>query len=425
MESMDSAKPLTLLLIAGHHNADNIAAQRFRGLLQYMDPARIRTVVFTRGGPLSSTPSRAAETIEVAGTPSSSKVSKGYLIALMHQTLTPWLPTPPGLPADGWGRAATQAAEEVIDRERNAGRECIVLGSFCPLDAIVAATTAARRKHAPLVLDFRDGLGFEPFGNQTAAGMAAKRLLESSMCRRAQALLTVSTPLVDYLQARFPQTPVTLLANGFDPQEIATRDGHIEAVVSRYKRRMDDERSVLLGHFGRLSRSDPRSVFALDRLVRSIAALAPTLRQRLHLLFMGDLDGEDIARIERLQCRVSILRPRAKPWALALMRQCNALLLLTSDRRSVATGKLFDYLGVGSKVLHLTMTENEASRILRHSGIAHHSINLAEAQMNSDQWASFLALAPEEPKHLDTYSKPAQAKLLEQLIVRLGKDSQP
>lgn len=56
--------------------------------------------------------------------------------------------------------------------------------------------------------------------------------------------------------------------------------------------------------------------------------------------------------------------------SLALQRSADVLLLLTSNNRGVATGKLFEYLGAGRPILALA-DGNEAARIVRetHSGI--------------------------------------------------------
>jgi hypothetical protein len=417
---MNASVPITMILVAAHHNTDNIAAQRYRGLLRYLERSRVRTIVITREGSSTEQPESVVETVVVPGTPFTADSGKTYLVALGQLAFAPGLPLGGAIAPDSWGLKAAKVAADITRREQDAGQRCVIFGSFCPLDAIVAATAAARETGAPLVLDFRDGLGFESFGMQGTASVAVKRLFEARLCRQASALISVSEPLVGYLRARFPNVSVELLPNGFDPAEFTQRDHQIQAVLARYTRRLHRPGSIVIGHFGRLGLSDPGTTAALAALAAAVGDADVALRERLHLVFMGELTASEQAMIRAMDCRVTLLKQRRKPWALALMRACDGLLLLTSDRSSVATGKLFDYLAISSRVLHISLTRNEAAKLLDQTALSHVWIDASERPMSQADWEAFCSLEPNSQPDIQRFSKVEQAAQLELLLQRAG-----
>ena len=48
-------KKINLFVFAAHHLAGNIAAQRFKSLLKYLDPTKYRIFVFARDVPAAMT----------------------------------------------------------------------------------------------------------------------------------------------------------------------------------------------------------------------------------------------------------------------------------------------------------------------------------------------------------------------------------
>jgi glycosyltransferase involved in cell wall biosynthesis len=412
--------PITIVLILGHHNASNVAAGRYRGLLPHLNVDLVRTVVITRDGPLASERGGASLVRVVPGEVFSSKVGKRYLLSLIVQLIRPAFSRLGYLIApDSWALGAARTAREVILCERARGRSVVVLGSFCPLDAIVAATCAATAERVPLLLDFRDGLGFESIGSNGWLAIAIKRRLEARMCRRASRVFTVSSPLVTYLRGRYPGLPVDLLRNGYDPVVEFALGHRSYAAMQAFRQRRVRCDVCLIGYFGRISSSDPGARDALQALVDWLRNTKPELRERLHFLFMGELTLEDLALIKRIECDATVLRQRPRMQAINAMRCCDALLLLSSNRRSVATGKLFDYLAVGKKILQVTMARNEASSLLKDSGIAHLTIDATKEAAGDSGWQQFLSMAPRATRHPEDYSMRAQARLFQESLLHV------
>jgi glycosyltransferase involved in cell wall biosynthesis len=101
--------------------------------------------------------------------------------------------------------------------------------------------------------------------------------------------------------------------------------------------------------------------------LRRLKAETPEAAKRLEIVFAGPLSTEEHELIDAPDLR-GLVRPVGqlpRPRALALQRLADSLLVITegSRRRSVATGKLFEYLAAGKPVLVLG-EETEAARIV-------------------------------------------------------------
>jgi glycosyltransferase involved in cell wall biosynthesis len=101
---------------------------------------------------------------------------------------------------------------------------------------------------------------------------------------------------------------------------------------------------------------------ALHRLARD----DPDTTARLRMVIAGRLREDEAARLSApdLQPLVHIAGALPRLEAIALQRQADALLLVTSHHKSIATGKLFEYLTAGVPILALA-GDNEAARIVR------------------------------------------------------------
>jgi glycosyltransferase involved in cell wall biosynthesis len=118
----------------------------------------------------------------------------------------------------------------------------------------------------------------------------------------------------------------------------------------------------MLVHTGTLSGGrDAEPLFQALQLVQAEAG-----SRRFRLVHAGSLTTEErslVARtgVQDLFEHVGVL-PRAR--ALALQRQADALVLLTSRRSSEATSKVYEYMASGRPILALAQN-NEAERIVR------------------------------------------------------------
>jgi glycosyltransferase involved in cell wall biosynthesis len=117
-----------------------------------------------------------------------------------------------------------------------------------------------------------------------------------------------------------------------------------------------------------LARVTPRPLLEALRVLKREE---PELSNRLEVVFAGSLTEEeqDLLAAPDLDGTVRAAGWVERPRALRLQRAADSLLLLTegSSRRSVATGKLYEYLLAGRPVLVLG-EETEAARIVAETG---------------------------------------------------------
>jgi glycosyltransferase involved in cell wall biosynthesis len=250
-------------------------------------------------------------------------------------------------------------AEQRLTRDRF---DCVITTSP-PQSAHLVGLRVGRRG-VPWIAEFRDGWRFEPARHDWPfrAQRAFDGRLERLVARRADALVAVTTPIADDLEQRYARG-VELITNGFDPEDAdAAVDGRPDALLD--PDRLSIVHTGSMGFTGATARP-------LVEAIRQLRAEEPEVATRLELVFAGLLSTDeaellgssDLAGI--IRCVGSLDRPSA----LQLQRAADVLLVVTegSRRRSVATGKLFEYLTADRPILVLG-EETEAARIVTSSG---------------------------------------------------------
>jgi glycosyltransferase involved in cell wall biosynthesis len=218
---------------------------------------------------------------------------------------------------------------------------------------------ALRAAGTPWIADLRDGWTFDPPHAPwpTRAQSAFDALLERRMLGRADRVVAVTAPIADDLTHRL-ERPVTVITNGFDPDEMPAKAGPT----------LDPTRHSLV-HTGRLNvvGRSPHAFF--DGLVEYLNRRPEGARQ-LEIVLAGPVsaDQKRLMADPRLDGLVRSVGSLDRPTTLALQRNADTLLVLVEGNdarpaRSVATGKLFEYLGAGRPVLVLG-DDSEAARIV-------------------------------------------------------------
>jgi glycosyltransferase involved in cell wall biosynthesis len=219
----------------------------------------------------------------------------------------------------------------------------------------------------------------------------------------------VTEPIAEDFRRRFGQR-VELITNGFDPEESsAAAENDV----------LDPTRHSLV-HTGRMAAAgrSPEPVLAG---LRQLRAESPAVAEQLELVFAGPLsaDEQELLAAPDLQGLVRSLGQLPRPRVLALQRAADSLLIITegSRRRSVATGKLFEYLAAGRPVLVLG-EETEAARIVADAG-AGFSVSATDAGAIA---ASLRRLVESpldsgaSPHDISPYAYPALAQRLGELV---------
>jgi glycosyltransferase involved in cell wall biosynthesis len=266
----------------------------------------------------------------------------------------------PDIYAVTWAPAAARAMRRIV-RERRI--DAVITSS--PKDSTHLAGLSLRMSRAAWLAEFRDGWMYESTRKRfpTGAQRALDGWLESLVVRRADATVSVTDALTDYFRRRY-RVDAACVTNGWDP-ELADEGSHENSPSSDVPR----ERPVRLAYTGSLGTGSGRYASAgLFEALRRLAHESPEVASRLEVLMAGRRTTRDVELLASLDCGGVIRHigdiPRAD--AIRLQRSADALLLIGSDT-TVATGKLFEYLGADRPILHVGRA-GAAARILDETG---------------------------------------------------------
>jgi glycosyltransferase involved in cell wall biosynthesis len=319
-----------------------------------------------------------------------------------------------------WLVRALAEADRLCAKKLAAGEPCAVIGTYSPVDALIAAACLASRHRIACLQDFRDGLVFEPLGKPGWLRAWMRELIEGRVVETADLITSVSHPLVDDFQQRYPDKVTAMLPNGYDPVDFASFGNHsgdgtrAAAILARHV----PAGALLIGHFGRIGASDGSASKSLDYLVDTLNESAEVAKS-MHVMFVGELTKSELASLERARFSFSAPGQLERTLALQLMKRCDKLLLLTGSRASCATGKLFEYLAAGADIVCISGVRNEATAILAETG-AGQTLLTSQGALGGD--ALRKALAPSTTNtHRDiaAYSKVVQADRLDQWISKM------
>lgn len=306
------------------------------------------------------------------------------------------------------------ALAELVRRSRVTPVDCLVTTGPPSSTHLLGFVPGWRRPRAGVWLaDFRDGWRFEPPAEAiwpTRLQDGADALLEARVARHADLAIGVTRPiaqdLADRLGARAAWIP-----NGWDPDldaEVRATEPPAGATRSGW---------ATLAHTGTLSGPWGRDPRPLLRAIARVNAERSSPPLRLVLAGRRTSEDERMLRDSGLGDAVVHLGLVERRQALALQRSADALVLITSDNRSEATGKLFEYLAAGTPIVALARG-NEAARIITETGTG-----IAVARDDDDAIAAALrrvasgALAREyAPRDLERFRYPAPALTVERLV---------
>lgn len=417
---------INLFVFAAHHLSNNIAAQRFKGLLKYLDTTKYRVFVFARGDEMVTPDPQIAEAKGVAvyaipGHCVGSELSSWASLPILATAFFRSLPFALARGAAGsrqWLVAALAQADRLCREKLQAGERCVVIGSYSPVDSLIAAASLSARHDVACIQDFRDGLVFESLGRRGWLAGLVRGIIERRVVSTRGLITSVSGPLVDDFKRRYPDKPVAMLPNGYDPEDFAALD-HDQA-------RSEQAEALLaatvppgwqvIGHFGRIGASDSSASKSLEYFVEAMNQDEESSTHKRMVIFAGELTAFEKAVLERAQFPVAMLGQVERGLALQLMRRCDRLLLLTGSRASCATGKLFEYLAVGADVICVSGIRNAATAILAESRAGQSILTSQGSQGVLKLQRAMAASDALGQRNIAAYSKVEQARVLDQWL---------
>jgi glycosyltransferase involved in cell wall biosynthesis len=258
-----------------------------------------------------------------------------------------------------WVPFAARLARRLV---RDGRVDCVITSSAYESNHLVAL--ALGRQRPAWVADFRDGWTFHPWKPPfpTAAQRRLDRSLERRVVQTADRVVVVQRPVGEDFRSRLG-VDAAYIPNGWDPElEDEARGAEPPAV--------DADRFTLV-HTGKLSGGWGRHPGPLFEALARLRSEDPEAGERIELVLAGRRDSEEQRLIDALELggMVRHVGELSRAQALALQRQADALVLLTS--KSLVwelPGKVFEYMGARRPVLALA-SGNEAARVVEESGI--------------------------------------------------------
>jgi glycosyltransferase involved in cell wall biosynthesis len=256
----------------------------------------------------------------------------------------------------GWVRPVLAACSRL-----RPGAVDVILASGSPFPAFGAACRLGRRLHARVVLDYRDLWTMAPHAQRPAPARVVR--IEQDCLRQAAGVWVVSAGMARCLADRFGcHDKTSVVTNGFDP---------------------DDFRDVVPAVF-----AQPTVVYA-GKFYSPIRVIHPVLEaiarvnrqglpdgQEIRLLYLGSQSGHVLAAARDLDALrwVDIGGRVPRQEVLAALKGALAASVITSvaneatpEVDSILTGKLFEAMGAGSRVLLVAPPGTEAARVVADS----------------------------------------------------------
>jgi glycosyltransferase involved in cell wall biosynthesis len=260
-----------------------------------------------------------------------------------------------------WKKAVIRRSDAVI-REL---KPDLILATYPPLECLEIGLYLKIKYQIPLLADFRDGLLFEAVEIKRMARFGCIRRhyaqIEKEAAAAADGIITISPALSHYFSQHYGiATPLTM-TNGFDADDFTRLPGGISLEKSKFN----------IVHTGNFGLSEPgRRPDGFIAAMQDLADHHIDFREKIRLHLLGQLNRREKKLLKKLlQYGMIIYHGEVpRPQALAFQKNADLLLLITStNQRSVASGKLFEYLFAGKPILGLTWC-TYAAEIIRETG---------------------------------------------------------
>jgi len=243
----------------------------------------------------------------------------------------------------GWYPFAVRAAHK-LNRER---RFDAIYSTSPPETAHLVARTISRRESIPWVADFRDPwMNLYLLDSAGPLQCSMHRRLEASVMRRAHVVVATRWH-ENAVRGRYPGTPVTRVANGYDADAAAI------ANASGAKPPADRLRMV---HTGMLTQN--RTVEPFLRALRRVIDRGILRADELEVILAGPREDANDAAVaaHHLTGVVKFIVTATHAEALELQRSAHVLLLVKHADpryRGLVPGKLYEYIGARRPILAL------------------------------------------------------------------------
>jgi glycosyltransferase involved in cell wall biosynthesis len=263
---------------------------------------------------------------------------------------------------------ARRWARSVVRHVRASGEAYdVVLASGPPHSTLVAGRECAEALGIPLVADMRDAWATNPhFLQPTPLHRALALAAERRVCESTAIVTAVSSDIVREAE-RLGARRAVVIPNGYDALEMPTLAGTVGM-------------PLVLAFMGRFyTGSDPTPL--LDAL-RSVLAQVDPGDIRFEVVGESAPAVQEAVRVRDLESKVRFHGYLPHREALAVIAAADVGVVVIADvpgARSVYSGKLFEYLGMGLPVLLIGPVDGAAADLVRSTGagrvVSHSDVN--------------------------------------------------
>jgi glycosyltransferase involved in cell wall biosynthesis len=256
-------------------------------------------------------------------------------------------------PQKAWIPMATRRAMQLCGREQFDA----VLVSVPPFSSLQVGVELKRRfPHLTLISDFRDEwVGYYLAELGPAPSPYRLRVAESHERAAVEAsdyVVAVTEMQKDSIRGRYPNEPAgkfLTIHNGYDPE-----------VFAALQSRPHGGSRLRVGYVGTIYGHD---VSSPRPWIEALNGLVPDEMDRIETHFVGRVEPDAAAVLERARTPISCTGFLSQRAALEEMMQCDALLLIVANMNAL-TGKVFEYLASGKPILCLTLPGSVAAKVI-------------------------------------------------------------
>lgn len=228
----------------------------------------------------------------------------------------------------------------------------VIIATYPPVETLEIGLFLAKQYQIRLITDFRDGLIFEPIESKRMKAFKCIRnhyqRIERETVQASTAVTTIAPPIADYYRATYAPTPVEVISNAFDTEDLEDLPTVLPFEANCFH-------IVFTGRFG-LSDIGTRVDYFFNA-IRQILKQQPTVAAKIRIHLFGEYSEEELNDINDVIEAGLVIHHGfvERRHSLAFQRQADLLLIITSpERKSLVTAKIFEYLFAGKPILALT-----------------------------------------------------------------------
>lgn len=234
--------------------------------------------------------------------------------------------------------------EKNVDKIIKDNRFDYIIASYPPISDLELGEYISKRYSIPLIIDYRDGLMYDPFDYIRNSRMQTERAtkLESRLAKMAKLQIVVNKGMLNYYKNRYIAKTI-MVPNGFDDYE----------QFNELPIQLPDGFNILY-----------TGALGLSRNNYNISVITEIIKQNndVNFVFIGDYAKTEISEFRKLK-NVYIIPKTERKKIIPTQQSADMLLLVSGEDKGGTSGKLYEYIFANTPILNLG-TKNEAARLI-------------------------------------------------------------